>query len=106
MKYIFIVIILIYIKFLKMSINKNITIVVLAIVMSLAMWMMPETISAQTHAKRLLQLTTYNTNPVRTDTVKTYCAGLGSRSELISSSDTSTAQEYKNALTSQLKING
>ena len=74
-----------------MSINKNVTLVILAVVMSLAMWMMPETISAQTHAKRLLQLNTYNTNPVRTDTVKNYCAGT-SRTELISSGDTATAQ--------------
>ncbi len=88
-----------------MAINKNVTLVVLAVVMTLAMWMMPETISAESQKQRLL-LTTYNTNSARTDTVTTFCAGLGSRSDLINSEEKATATSYKTALSSQLKISG
>jgi hypothetical protein len=103
MKYIFIIINL---TLERMALNKNITLVIIAVTMTMVMWMIPETISAESQTKRLLALTNYNTNPTRTATVGTFCAGLTSRSDLISGDDKTTALTYKTALSSQLKVNG
>lgn len=65
-----------------MAINKNVALVMVALTMTLVMWMVPETISAESHKQRLLA-TTYNTNPVRSDSVNKFCAGLTSRADLI-----------------------
>jgi len=50
-------------------------------------------------------ITTYNTNPVRTDSVIKFCAGK-SRADLINTDDKATAESYKKALSSALNIQG
>lgn len=89
-----------------MSINKNLALVAVAVVMTLAVWMVPETISAESHKQRLLALSNFNTNPIRTDSVNKYCAHLKSRDDLISKDEVATAKGYKDALAKQFKLNG
>ena len=65
-----------------MGLNKNVVLVVVALTMTFAMWMVPETISAESNQKRLLALTTYQTNPTRMAGVQKFCAGV-TRADLI-----------------------
>jgi len=55
-------------------------------------------------AKRIL-LSTYNTNPVRTNSVVKFCAGLD-RNNLVDLTDVSTADGYKSQLAAQFSISG
>ncbi len=68
-----------------MSLNKNLTLVIVAVVMTLAIWMVPENISAQSHQERLL-LTTFNTNPIRSANIAKFC-GTSTRADLIADGD-------------------
>ena len=65
-----------------MGLNKNVVLVMVALAMTFAMWIIPEHISAQTQQKRLLQLTDYATNPIRLDGVGKFCQGI-TRADLI-----------------------
>lgn len=58
---------------LNMGLNRNVVLVLVALTMTFAMWMMPESISADTHQKRLLQLTNYATNSIRLPGVGKFC---------------------------------
>jgi hypothetical protein len=53
--------------------------------MTLAIWMVPENISAQSHQERLL-LTTFNTNPIRSANIAKFC-GTSTRADLIADGD-------------------
>ncbi len=59
-----------------MGLNKNVVLVMVALAMTFAMWMMPESISAESQQKRLLQLTDYATNPNRLSGVGEFCQGV------------------------------
>lgn len=56
-----------------MGLNRNVVLVLVALTMTFAMWMMPESISADTNQKRLLQLTNYATNSIRLAGVGKFC---------------------------------
>lgn len=55
--------------------QKNIFFLTLAILVTLSIWMTPETQANPGVASRIL-LSTYNTNPIRTATVVKFCEGL------------------------------
>jgi hypothetical protein len=75
---------------LNMGLNRNVVLVVVALTMTFAMWMMPESISAETQQKRLLQLTNYATNPNRLPGVGKFCQGV-TRADLINDEEKATA---------------
>ena len=74
-----------------MGLNKNVVLVMVALAMTFAMWIMPEHISAEVHQKRLLILSDYaNAGQPRLAGVGKFCQGI-TRADLINNDEKATA---------------
>lgn len=87
----------------KSTLIKSLALFLLAAIVSLAFWSIPQQATIPQKA-RLLQ--NYQTSSTRTSNVNNYCPANLDRNTLAPTSDISTAQSNMNAVRSQLGIDG